>query len=251
MLNEFINQQLDHRSIRFYKDKKVEDEKLNLMLDAFVHAPTSSHLQIASIIHVTDQSIKDKFPEITKQPFQKNLPELFVSVVDLRRNYILAKENGYEGDGPGMNLFFQGIADVYIQTQNAALAAESMGLGTVFLGSVLNNPQAMVDLLELPKYTFPMVGLGFGYPDDQPELKPRMDASKRYFKNTYQTFDSYTEELAAYDDEMEVYYDTRSTNNRSDTFTKQIKENFENPTEKRDKLLQVVEKQGFNLGLKK
>lgn len=251
MHNDVIKKQLDHRSIRFYKDKKVEEEKLNLMLEAFIHAPTSSNLQVATVIHITDQSIKDEIAKVSNQPYIKDLPELFISIVDLRRNYFLVKENGYEGNVPGMNLFFQGAADAYIQTQNASLAAESLGLGTVFLGSVLNDPQRIVDLLNLPKYTFPMVGLGFGYPDDKPELKPRIDVSKRYFKNTYHTFDSYSEELSVYDEEMEDYYGSRSTNNRSDTFSHQVKEKFENPVLKRDELLQVVEKQGFNLGLEK
>lgn len=58
--------------------------------------------------------------------------------------------------------------------QNTVNATESMGLGAVILGSILNDAAQLIELLQLPKLTFPVLGLEVGYPDQEPQLKPRL-----------------------------------------------------------------------------
>lgn len=98
------------------------------------------------------------------------------------------------------------------------VAAESMGLGTVYLGSILADPRPVVKVLELPELTFPIVGLIVGHPDQDPGQKPRMPLSVMTAKNTYPRVESYSKTLADYDRQVTEYYDLRS-GSRLETFS--------------------------------
>jgi hypothetical protein len=122
-----------------------------------------------------------------------------------------------------------------------------MGLGTVYFGSILNDPQKVIDIFDLPELTFPVVGLGVGYPNQEPQLKPRMDMSLRLFEDSYTVFDSYLKVIEEYDREMTKYYDLRDANKRVDSFSDQIVAKLNSPAIKRQEILKVIKKQGFDL----
>lgn len=249
-MNEMIQKQLNHRTIRFFKDRPVDAEQLQLVLDVMNRTATSNGLQGYSVIRVSDSDKKAKIAEVCRQPYVAQLPELFIFLVDSYRNYAIATAKGYAGEAyRSMDFFFQGAADVYLAAQNMTNALESMDMGSVFLGSILNDSQAIIDILELPQLTFPLLGLGFGYPDDAPELKPRMPLVIKVGENQYPSFNNILEELSEYDDTMTKYYDTRFKNQRSDTFTEQVVKRFQSAPELRAKMMQVVQKQGFDLKL--
>ena len=117
-----------------------------------------------------------------------------------------------------INLFLTALEDALLAAQNVVVAAESMGLGIVYLGSILADPRSVVKTLELPELTFPVVGLLVGHPDQDPGQKPRMPRSVMSAKNTYPRVESYTETLADYDREVTEYYDLRS-GSRLESFT--------------------------------
>lgn len=101
-----------------------------------------------------------------------------------------------------------GTFDAGLMAQNALTAAESMGLGGVFIGAVRANINELSDLLKLPKYVIPLVGLCLGTPaGDKPELKPRLPQSMVLQENQYQPLDQ--EKLAIYDEAMLKYYESR------------------------------------------
>ncbi|WP_369385395.1 nitroreductase family protein [Holzapfeliella floricola] len=79
------------------------------------------------------------------------------------------------------------IVDTSLMAQNASLASDSLNIGSVYLGSILNDTQKVIDLLKLPKYTFPLFAMAFGYPDDKPDIKPKLDDTNRLFENSYDT----------------------------------------------------------------
>lgn len=250
ILNKTIQTQLDHRTIRFFKDQPITAETLTQLFEVMNRTATSSGLQTYSVMHITDQHLKNKIAEVCKQDYVKDMPVLLIFLVDVHRNAEIAKAKGYNSEKfRSMNHFFQGVADVYLAAQNLTNAVESIDLGAVFLGSVLNDAQKMVDILNLPELTFPLVGMGFGYPNDAPELKPRMDLSQKIFENTYPKVEDYLSEIADYDQAMTHYYDTRENNRRSDSFSDQVVSKFKTSPELRSKMLQVVAKQGFDLGL--
>lgn len=150
-----------------------------------------------------------------------------------------------------MDRFFQGWTDSCLAAQNLTNAVESEGLGAVFLGSILNDTDKIIEILKLPKLTFPVVGVAFGYSNQEPQLKPRMDMNLRLFENEYKEFENYMEEIEDYDEEMQTYYDLRDANRRVDSFSKQVIDKLENVLENRIKILNSAIKQGFDLNLEK
>lgn len=175
-----------------------------------------------------------------------------IFLVDLLRNKKIANEkNCFEDSASDMDRFFSGFTDACIMAQNIVVAAESMGLGTVYLGSILNDSERICRLLKLPYLTFPVVGLGIGYPNQDPQIKPKMDMGLRVFENEYKVFDNYLEELKDYDEEMQTYYDLRDANRRLDSFSNQVVTRMKSPNLKRAKMLNNIRDQGFNLKLDK
>lgn len=249
-MNKTIENQLNHRSIRAFKDKKVEDETLNTLFNVANRTSSSVAMQSYSIIRVTDSEKRKAISNVCNQEYVETAPELLIFIVDLYRNAQISKEMGENIDDKiNMDKFFQGFTDGSIACQNTVVAIESLGMGAVFLGSTLNDSEKIIEILELPAFTFPIVGLGFGYPDQDPQLKPRMNTSLKVFENKYEIQDSYLDSIKDYDRSMEEYYDLRDTKKPLDSFSKQVVMRFTTPNEKRAKILNVIKKQGFKLGL--
>ncbi|WAW14431.1 NADPH-dependent oxidoreductase [Peptostreptococcus equinus] len=249
-MNETINRQLNHRSIREFKDADISDEIRELLLNIANRTATSNGMQAFSIIRITDKEKKAKIAEICKQDYVNRVPEFWIFITDQYRNAKIALEQDCFEDTRGdMDRFLQGYTDAAISAQNVVVAAESLGLGTVFFGSILNDSEEIVNLLNLPIYTFPVVGLGMGYPNQEPQLKPRMELSLKVFENEYKEFDSYLDAIKDYDKVLSNYYDLRDTSRRVDSFSKQVVTKLQNPIEKRSKIFDVVRKQGYDMML--
>ena len=245
-MNETINVQLDHRTIREFKDEKLDDSILNKLLDVANRAPTSNGLQLSSIIKITDQEIKNQLAKNGEQEYMRRAPYLWIFIVDLFRNYTIATENGEENDQMiGFDRFMQGYNDAMIAAQNVTVAAETLGLGVNYFGNIHNNTQRVIDLLDLPKLTYPVVGLGFGLPNQEPQLKPRMSMDIKTFENHYEVYDNYMEKIADYDKEMTTYYDLRDANRRSDSFSSQIRKKQGSVIAQRDRMFETLVNQGF------
>lgn len=245
-MNPMIERQMDHRSIRFFLDKPVPDTLNQTIYEVINRTSTSVGIQAYSVIRLTDPAKKDKLADLANQAYIKDMPEILIFLVDCYRNDQIAAVLGYQNEQTkNMDRFIQGLTDAVLCAQNAMNAIEAMDLGAVFMGSILNDPQALVDLLELPPLTMPILGLGYGYPNDQPELKPRMDMRFKLGENTYPHHEDYLTALKDYDQEMTHYYDTRHKNKRSDTFTNQVKAQLSKDKLKRDDYLKVMKAQGF------
>lgn len=249
-MNKTIENQLDHRSIRQFKDKAISDHILNTLFKVANRTASSVAMQSYSIIRVTDKDKKRQISEVCNQDYVKNTPEFIIFVVDVYRNAKISEEMGEDLSAKkDMDRFFQGFTDGSIAAQNMYVAIESLGMGAVYFGSVLNDPTKIIEILELPELTFPIVGMGFGYPNQEPQLKPRMDVSLKVFENKYEFQDSYLESIKEYDKEMQNYYDLRDTTKPLDSFSKQVVGRLKNPNLKRSKMLNVIRDQGFDLKL--
>ena len=100
--------------------------------------------------------------------------EFLVMCADLRRvAHALHKTGGAPLEGHTEH-FLSASIDVALMAQNVMVAAESVGLGAVFIGGIRNDPMMVSELLELPDLVYPEFGLCLGWPDQQPEVKPRM-----------------------------------------------------------------------------
>jgi nitroreductase len=246
-LNEMVQRQLAHRTIREFKNERIPAEIFDQLMEVAKRTASSTGMQASSIIRITDTAVKNKIAEVCQQEYVARAPELLIFIVDQYRNFQIAKEKNFAAEGArDMDRFFSAFTDACITAQNVVNAAEAMSLGTVYLGSILNDSAKICEILELPELTFPVVGLGIGYPNQKPQLKPRMDMELRVFENCYVRFDNYLDEIKEYDEEMTAYYDLRNANRRVDSFSDQVIARYSSIMPKRQEILNVIRDQGFD-----
>jgi nitroreductase len=190
-MNAVIDCLMNHRSIRKFKSKPVEPEKLDLILRAGTRAATAGNLQHYSLIVVDDD---EKKRALDNDPAFEN-STMIVAVVDtyrLKRWFELNDAPFYFDQA--CNLFI-GFWDAIVALQNVVIAAESLGLGTVYLGEVLSKDLGQI--LGTPEYVFPAGLVVVGYPDETPELRPRLPLEAVVHRNGYQV---------PSDDEITAFY---------------------------------------------
>lgn len=249
-MNQTIQTQLNHRSIRKYTDQAISREILETLFSVANQTASSTGAQSFSIIHITDVQKKQQIAEICKQAYVATMPELVIFVADAYRNAKIVEEQGCTHNGKkDMDRFFQAFTDGCLAAQNMTTAIESLGLGAVYLGSILNNAEEIIKILNLPQLTFPIVGIGFGYPAEEPALKPRMATNLKVFENSYQKQENYLEAIKDYDAIMKTYYDLRDTTKALPAFSNQLVNRLENTNPMRTTLLQTLQKQGFYLNV--
>ena len=218
-LNTTIELIKNHTSIRKFTDKKISKTKLNHIIDAAISASSSCFFQCISIIHVTEIS---KRKELVKLSGNKNYvsesSDFLLFCIDYARHKTIAPEVNFGN----IERIINASIDAGIIGQNALLAAQSLGLGGVFIGGIRNNPKPICNLLGLPAYVFPLMGLCLGYPDQNPEKKPRLPKEILIHKDHYQKLDMIA--LKKYDLRSKSYYQNRSSNNKNQTWTSNISE---------------------------
>lgn len=250
IINETIQKQLEHRTIREFQKKDVPREIFEALMEVARRTATSTGMQASSIIRITDPEIRNKIAEVCNQEYVARVPELLIFIVDqYRNNQIAIEKNCLEETPKDMDRFFQSFTDACLMAQNVVTAAESLGLGIVYFGSILNDSEKICEILKLPELTFPVLGLGIGYPNQNPQLKPRMEMKLRVFENAYATFESYLDKIKEYDEEMRAYYDLKDPGRPVDSFSDQVVSRFKQSNPKRQEILNVIRKQGFDLGV--
>ena len=163
-----------HRSIRKYKPDPLTAEQIAAIVSAAQMASTSSNVQAYSVIGVTDPAKKKRLAELSgNQAYVEQCPLFLVWCADLHRLKLACAKQHTEMMHGMMENFIIATVDTALAAQNAALAAESMGLGIVYIGGIRNNPQGVVECLSLPELVYPVFGMCVGYPDQEPEIRPR------------------------------------------------------------------------------
>ncbi|MFC0265324.1 nitroreductase family protein [Alloscardovia macacae] len=233
--NDTIDTLLNRRTIRSWTDEALSEDELETLETVAQRAATSQYLNGWSALRITDPAVAAELARIGNQPYIAQAPALYIFIIDAYRNLRIAREAGV----PEADMTFD--ADyIFTQSQNDAVlalhametAAESLGLGTVILGSILNDVPAVISLLGLPEKTFPVLGLAVGHPAQTPALKPRMPRELQIFENTYPAASegasgegaapSMHEALAGFDAEVAQYYDLRFPDQPVKAFTEQI-----------------------------
>ena len=207
-----------HRSIRAFTDQPISDEQREAIIAAAQSASTSSFLQCSSIIRITDKALREQLVTLTGgQHYVAQAAEFWVFCADFQRNLQICPEAQL---GLAEQLLL-GCVDTAIMGQNAMIAAESLGLGGVYIGGIRNSIGQVTELLGLPQHVLPLFGMCLGWPQQEPDLKPRMPASMLVHENRYHPLDPV--QLDAYDRELEAYYQQRDSNQRSDNFSNHIR----------------------------
>lgn len=177
-MNPVLDSIYKHRSIRSYKNKPIEEEKLQHIIKAAQAAPNSCNGQQVSIIAIKDQARKDKCKEWCMN--QKWISECAVFLIfcgDFYHTNIAFEKAGLPPETfqeyiTNLDTLIVGCQDTGICLAYAVVAAESLGLGTVPIGAVRFNSLELTKELNLPKYVVPLVGLCVGYPEDESAVKP-------------------------------------------------------------------------------
>ncbi|SFJ89850.1 FMN reductase (NADPH) [Halobacillus dabanensis] len=244
-MNQTIETLLNHRSIRKFKEEPITETQLDTIISAAQQASTSSYMMAYTIMGVTDEAKKAKLAEITGQGYVKNNGHLMIFCADLYRHTLHATPEQYEqmlSNLENSEHFLVSAIDAALAAQNAAIAAESMGLGICYIGSIRNQLDKVDEILGLPKHVIPLFGMVLGVPDHQPDKKPRLPKQAVYFENEYNR--EHHAELQAFDQTIAEYYQSRQTNTRNDSWTDQMLRRFTNPM--RMDVTGIVKKKGFN-----
>lgn len=164
-----------HASIRRYKTDPLPASVIETIITAAQCASSSSNLQTYSIVAVTDPGKRVCISDLCgNQAHIREAPVFLAWCADLARLDRICQSRGYSQETEYAENFLIAALDVSIAAQNAALAAESLGLGICYIGSIRNNPVKVIELLGLPRLTFPIVGMTLGWPDKQAHIKPRL-----------------------------------------------------------------------------
>ena len=207
-MNEIIESLYQRKSVRAYEDRAIPEEMKNLILEAAMQAPSAGCQQLYTILDITDQELKEKLAEsCDHQPFIAKAPMVLVFCADCKKWYDAYLEAGCEPRKPGVGDLMLAITDTAIAAQNAVVAAESLGIGSCYIGDVIENAEQMREALCLPEYVVPACMLVFGRPTDQQKIRPK---PARFAKDAVVCENTYRDRT---DDELRADFTARAAAN--------------------------------------
>jgi nitroreductase len=173
----------NRRSMRLFLKKPIPEEVLDDILQAGFRAPFAA--QLCSVVYTKDPK---KINQLRPMGAYSTTQVLMFFLVDLHRHERVMSERGHTYDFDDTLALWLGIQDVTLVVQNLILAAEAHGLGSVLLGAAPNVADQITEVFDIPKRTFPVVGLCLGYPDpaEHTEIRPRYPLRFSAFEEKYQ-----------------------------------------------------------------
>jgi nitroreductase len=202
---------MKRRSIRSFKDREIPEHIIDELLDAANNAPSGGNIQPISIILVQEATGRKELAEMVgKQPWVKNAPLSMIFCIDFYRakKWASMSEVDFKGEKAFLP-FLIAYADLMCAAQNVVVLAESHGLGSVYIGTILHVIDMARKYFALPKYVLPMMLLSIGYPKAVPKNVPKLKRDvivhrerykvlgdediKRAFENKYGDFDENVE----------------------------------------------------------
>lgn len=218
-MNPTIENMLQHVSVRNFTDQPVRSNQKDALVAAAQHGATSEFIQAFSIIEITDQTLRNELSNITiSSPHVKKADTFYVFVADLHRQATILRAHQKSLDSiKNMEALLVATIDTTIAAQNMATAAESMGLGICYIGSLRNNIKQVAKLLHLPDFTAPLFGMTIGVPATKNALKPRLPKTNQVATNSYDA--EKFNDLSKYDETVKNYYINRKTNPTDTSWT--------------------------------
>jgi len=249
--NDTLDVILSHRSVRGYLPDALDPGVLPALLAAASSAATSSNLQSWSVISVEDPERRARLAAIAHhQKHVVDAPLFLVWLVDLNRSQQIAELHGELSDGLSyLETFMVGVVDTALAAQNSMIAAESMGLGSIFIGGMRNDPLAVAADLGLPPNVFALFGQCVGKPDPArpADVKPRLPQDAVFFRDQYGFDERAMEAVKGYDPRAREFQ--REQGMREQDWTRQISKrvNSEASLDGRHVMRDVLNQLGFGL----
>ncbi|RRJ63613.1 oxygen-insensitive NADPH nitroreductase [Paenibacillus oralis] len=245
--NETISLLMAHRSIRKFSRQPVSREQVETIVAAGQMASTSSNVQAYTVIAVNDPERKKTLAALCgNQAYVEQCPVFLVWCGDLSRlkhtaeRHLPAQET-YEG---AVENFIVATVDAALAAQNAAVAAESLGLGIVYIGGIRNQSAKVAELLGLPDLVYPLFGMCLGVPDQEPGQRPRLPQEAVLHWNGYDVSRE-EEHVAAYDETMSKYLRERTGGAKDTPWSVLMAEKLAQPS--RLHLREFLRERGFEL----
>jgi nitroreductase len=207
-MNETIRLLNERCSTRVYSDAPITPAEREAILHTTMRAPTAGNMMLYSILEITDSAIKARLADTCDdQPFIAKAPWVLVFVADMQKWFDLFRYSHVEEmEGveqrmtPGLGDLLLCCSDALIAAQNAVVAAESLGIGSCYIGDVLEQAEIHAELFGLPRYTMPVAMLCFGRGAASRPPAPRYEANvvheNRYQRMTAEELEAYSEGLA-------------------------------------------------------
>ncbi len=250
--NPMIETLMNRKSVRKYTDRKLSTEELETIVRAGQQAPFAS--QLYSVIYSTEG------------PIAFGAPIWFVICVDVHRLERFMKLRGWDIVTSDLTLLLLGMQDAAYMAENMVMAAESLGIGSCFLGAVSSSAariEALSERFGLPDRVLPMVELVMGYPDEDFPPRPRYPLAFTLFENRYPELsdDDVKEAMKVMDDGYlkQGYYRRQNVkiqveDGRSDDYTfdnyswtEHISRKWGQWARSPDELLDALKDRGFSL----
>ena len=235
-MNEVLKQLYARKSVRAFEDREISPEDKQAILTAAAMAPTAGNQQLYTIIDVTDEALKAELVKsCDDQPFIAKAKMVLVFCADCRRWYEAFRTAGCEPRLPGAGDLLLAVSDANIAAQNAVTAAWSLGIGSCYIGDVMENCETQRRLLHLPKYVFPAAMVVFGYPTAQQlerEKPKRVELAHVVHENAYREMEDgeYREMYAArcgarsYEDWMRAFCERKYNSDFSREMSRSVSE---------------------------
>ena len=221
-MNATVELMKAHRSIRKFTDREVDDATLEAIIEAAQCAATSHFIQAYTVIRVRDRDKRTAIAQLAgPQVWVERAPVFLVFCADFNRLEAVAGTHDATVEKGWAEQFVTATVDAALLAQNVLLAAESLGLGGVFIGGIRNDPQTVCDLLEIPEQVYPVFGMCLGWPAHDPPPKPRLPVEAVLFDDRYPaTHDRNM--LDEYDRVTNHYFLNRNSNLKDETWTRQM-----------------------------
>lgn len=248
-MNPTLDLLASHRSVRKFTDQPVDDSLVQTLVKSAQCAATSNHVQAYTLIRVRNKVTRKQIADLAgPQIWVEQAPVFLVFCADLTRLESACGLNGITAQIGWAEQFVVATVDTALLAQNLMVAAESVGLGGVFIGGIRNDPGKVCNLLEIPDNAYPVFGMCLGYPDHPPGVKPRLPLSLVLREETFwgtSPKENQQDDLAAYDQTMRHYYLNRDSNLKDQTWQGQMAE-FTGRVN-RPHMKSFLEKKGFFL----
>lgn len=200
--NPILDVMHSHGSVRKYRADPVAASTITAIVHAAQRASTSSNLQMWTVVAVEDPAKREHLAELCgNQSHIAQAPVFLAWCADLARLDRACELRGYTQVAEYCENFLLAAVDAAVAAQNAAVAAESLGLGICYIGAIRNNPLQVIELLRLPRLTFPIAGMTLGWPMTDPPKRPRLETAAVLHWEQYNTSQT-AEWLLAYDAAM-------------------------------------------------
>ena len=177
------------RTIRKYKKEDVSGQLLHELLTAAARTQTMGNLQLYSVVVTRDPAMKARLaPAHFNQPMVTGAPVVLTICADFRRVTDWCADRQADAGYDNFLSFINAASDALLYTQTFCNLAEERGLGCCYLGTTVYMPQAIIDILELPRLVMPVATITLGWPDEEPPLTDRLATEAFVHEETYKPY---------------------------------------------------------------